>query len=184
MKPHEIKRYSKFLSLVLRHRPQILGLTLDHAGWVDVGELLAASEHKGKSLTREILLDVVENNDKKRFEIVDGRIRARQGHSLPVSLELDPVTPPETLFHGTATRYLSAIQRDGLKKRRRHHVHLSPDVETARRVGMRHGKPVILQIDAATMYQDGHIFYLSGNGVWLTERVPWRYIEIVTDETS
>ncbi len=172
---------SKFLSYHLRHRPGELGLELAPGGWVPVEVLLAASARKGFPIAREELEEVVARNDKRRFAFDESgkSIRARQGHSTPVNLGLEPVEPPSALYHGTPEKSLPAVLREGLKKMRRHHVHLSPDGETARRVGARRGRPVVLEVDACTMRRDGHDFYLSENGVWLVERVPSRYLKRV-----
>ena len=171
-------RISKFLSLVLRHEPERIGLRLDEAGWASVDELLRAAAAAGQSISREVLLDVVATNDKQRFALSpDGtRIRASQGHSIAVELGLTPMTPPPILFHGTASRFLAAILADGLHPAARRYVHLSADEATARRVGQRHGSPVVLRVDAAAMHADGHAFYRSANGVWLTGAVPPRYL--------
>lgn len=172
------KTISKTLSYWLRHRPDVGGLTLDAQGWASVDQLLSALGHKhGVGFDR--LLAVVETNDKQRFEFSADleQIRARQGHSVEVELDLPPSPPPERLFHGTVDRFLDAIRADGLKKMNRHHVHLSPDRVTAEKVGARRGKPVILVIDAAAMARDGHAFMVSGNGVRLTDVVPPAYID-------
>lgn len=171
-------RLSKFLSLVLRHRPQRIGLALDKAGWADVPELLTKANAAGVLLTYEQLQQIVAESDKQRFAFNhDGtRIRANQGHSIDVDLGLEPLAPPEIVYHGTAVRFLSSIRQQGLLPRQRHHVHLSRDAETAVRVGQRHGKPVVLVIRAGDMYHDGHLFYRSANGVWLTDHVPPIYI--------
>jgi putative RNA 2'-phosphotransferase len=175
MQPRQI---SKFLSLVLRHEPEKIGLSLDAAGWVSVDDLMAACRQHGKMITFEQLKDVVANNDKQRFSFsADGNlIRANQGHSVAVELGYKPATPPVTLFHGTAVRFLNSIKEHGLLKGQRHHVHLSNDIETATKVGQRHGKPMVLYVNAEQMHHDGFIFYLSTNGVWLTEHVPVQYL--------
>lgn len=164
---------SRFLALVLRHDPGRIGLTLDRAGWADIDALIAcaAAHHP---LTHALIERAVAENDKRRYAIsADGRrIRARQGHSVAVDLGLPAVAPPPVLYHGTATRFLDAILREGLSRRRRRHVHLSADAATAARVGARHGRPVVLRIDAAAMAAAGHVFHLSENGVWLTDAVP------------
>ena len=172
------RNVSKFLSYVLRHNPDTIGIELDEAGWVDVNELLAGCERNGRHLTREELAEVVATNDKQRFAFSqDGRsIRASQGHSIPVDLGYAPTPPPAVLYHGTVEGNLPAITREGITKGDRHAVHLSPDRETAAKVGSRHGRPVVLEIDAAAMHADGHRFYLSANGVWLTEHVPPAYV--------
>jgi putative RNA 2'-phosphotransferase len=169
---------SKYLSLVLRHNPAAAGVTLDAEGWVRVEDLLAGAARQGHSFTRAELEEVVQTNEKQRFAFnSDGRrIRANQGHSVSVDLDLTPETPPEILYHGTVERFLSSIMERGLDQRTRQHVHLSSDVATATRVGSRRGKPVILKIAAADMHADGFRFYCSANGVWLTERVPPQYI--------
>lgn len=174
---YTVVRLSKFLSRVLRHDPTSIGLTLDAQGWADVDALLAGAKRAGVPLTLERLRQVVAENDKQRFTLSDdGRIRANQGHSIPVDLGLEPRRPPAQLYHGTADRFVADIRRDGLSPRRRNHVHLSPDEATATRVGARHGRPVVLVIEAARLHDAGHIFYLAENGVWLTDRVPPEYI--------
>ena len=165
---------SKFLSLILRHQPEKIGLSLDANGWASIDDLLRLSTAKGRPLTRALLDEVVETNDKQRFVFNEDRsmIRASQGHSVAVDLELSAVAPPPVLFHGTATRFLESIRVQGLLKGSRQHVHLSPDESTAIRVGQRHGKPVVLRIAAGRMQLEGHKFYRSANGVWLTDHVP------------
>ncbi len=174
----ELVRTSKFLSLVLRHRPERLDLTLEAGGWVPVDALLAAAKRAGVPLDNALLQDVVAQNDKKRFAFSeDGlRIRANQGHSVPIDLGLEPTAPPERLFHGTALRFLGSIRQQGLLRKKRHHVHLSPDVDTATAVGKRHGKPVVLTIKAQQMHEAGVLFYQSKNNVWLTEHVAPGYL--------
>jgi putative RNA 2'-phosphotransferase len=170
---------SKFLSFVLRHQPQAIGLELDAQGWVAIDRLLAQCRAHGRDLSREALTEVVETSPKRRFAVSeDGqRIRASQGHSVEVQLGYEPATPPEVLFHGTVASVLGSIKSLGLAKMARHHVHLSPDSQTARAVGARRGKPVVLKIAAGRMHRDGHSFFLSANGVWLTDRVPAQYID-------
>ena len=169
---------SKFLSLVLRHRPDVISIELDAEGWVPVEDLLAACAQHGRAISREQLDTVVRTNDKQRFAFsADGtRIRANQGHSLPVDLGLVPVEPPDLLYHGTVPRFLDSIRRDGLTKGNRHHVHLSPDIQTATKVGKRRGRPIVLVIEAGRMFRDGHKFFRSENGVWLTDAVPPAYL--------
>jgi putative RNA 2'-phosphotransferase len=180
MDKREAKHKSKFLSLVLRHRPEVIGLELDENGWASVDELLAkmASEAQ-KDFTFEELRYIVANNDKKRFAFSDDlrMIRANQGHSVKVDLSLKGKVPPGLLYHGTAIKNLESIRKAGLKKGQRHHVHLSADRDTAIKVGGRHGKPVVLTIAAMNMYQSGIPFFLSENGVWLTDHVPVQFIE-------
>jgi putative RNA 2'-phosphotransferase len=173
----QLTRLSKRLSRALRHDPAAAGLTLDAAGWIPVDALLAAMR-----IDRADLDAVVAGNDKRRFAVETGpdgveRIRASQGHSVPVDLGLTPATPPDLLYHGTGTTALASIRGTGLHCAARHHVHLSPDRETAHRVGARRRGPVaILTVDAAAMARDGHLFYRSANGVWLTDEVPPRYL--------
>lgn len=169
---------SKFLSLVLRHKPERIRLKLDRNGWADVEELIAKARQAGVQLDKEILRQVVAQNDKKRFAFNEEatRIRASQGHSISIDLDLTLVIPPENLYHGTATRFLGSIKAEGLLPRGRHHVHLSGDEKTARSVGKRHGKPVVLVIKSGEMAKQGFKFYQSANGVWLTDKVPVEYI--------
>jgi putative RNA 2'-phosphotransferase len=171
-------RISKFLSLVLRHQPDKVGLTLDEAGWVDVDELIAACAAKGRRFSRAELDHVVATNNKKRFAYSeDGRrIRASQGHSVTVELGLEAAEPPEVLYHGTASGTLPLILAEGLRPMSRQDVHLSADVETAVRVGSRHGRPVVLVVDARGLAAQGHVFRVSANGVWLTDRVPPQWL--------
>lgn len=175
--PH-IVRISKFLSQILRHRPDKIGLNLDENGWADVAELLEKAAEKGTVIDRETLQVVVDTNDKKRFAFSDDglRIRASQGHSIDIDLDLKPQAPPEILFHGTAESSLKSIRREGLLPMRRQHVHLSKDLETAQKVGGRHGKAVVLTIKTGEMARQRFKFYLSDNGVWLTETVPASFI--------
>lgn len=173
-----MSRESKFLSLVLRHKPDEIGLQLDKHGWVRVDELLRKLKKANRKLSRGELMQLVENNDKKRFTLSeDGlRIRAAQGHSVNVDLGLEPRCPPDELYHGTASANLDAIFSDGLNPGRRHQVHLSLDPDTAERVGQRHGKPVVLRVEAQRMLEDGFLFYCADNGVWLTDKVPAVYL--------
>lgn len=169
-------RVSKFLARHLRHDPGRIGLILGPAGWVPVEELLSAAAAHGFPITPAELARVVETDDKRRYVIEDDRIRASQGHSVPVDLGLPPAQPPEVLYHGTVGRFLSAIRREGLRPMGRHHVHLSPDRDTAVRVGARRGAPAVLVVRAGAMHADGHVFHLSANGVWLTGHVPPAYL--------
>src|SRR6266581_7593836 len=170
----EIIRTSKFLSLVLRHEPERVGLKLGEAGWVGVDELLKAVNSHGVSLTLDQLKHIVATSDKKRFAFSeDGlRIRASQGHSVEVDLQYEAQTPPELLYHGTASRFIDSIRKDGLQRMGRHHVHLSAETSITVQVGARHGKPVLLTIHAGEMHRTAHVFYRSANGVWLVEHVP------------
>ncbi|MBC9714151.1 RNA 2'-phosphotransferase [Streptomyces sp. TRM66268-LWL] len=169
-------RVSKYLSKHLRHEPHRIGLTLDANGWVEIETLIAAAAAHGFTFTRAELDHVVAHNDKKRFAVDGTRIRASQGHSVEVDLDLPPATPPPYLYHGTVARHLDAIRAQGLSAMARHDVHLSADRETATRVGARRGRPVILSVDAGAMHRDGHEFRISANGVWLTASVPPQYL--------
>ncbi|MEU3453464.1 RNA 2'-phosphotransferase [Micromonospora sp. NPDC006766] len=177
MQHRDLVRVSKKMSFALRHDPARFSLALDRAGWTPVADLLAAL-----GITRVQLDAVVAGNDKQRFAVERGpdgvdRIRANQGHSVPVDLGLAPATPPDLLYHGTSESAVPAIRAEGLRRGRRHHVHLSPDVETARRVGARRdGAVMVLTVDAAAMADDGFVFYRSPNGVWLTASVPPAYL--------
>ena len=178
MNQSELKSLSKFLSLILRHEPERIGLILNDAGWASIDALLKNASAAGRPMTREQLETVVATSDKKRFSISeDGmRIRANQGHSIEVDLGLLPAEPPDVLYHGTATRFLKSILAAGLDKRERHHVHLTHDVDIAKSVGQRYGVVVVLTVAAARMHADGHTFFRSENGVWLTDAVPAHYL--------
>jgi putative RNA 2'-phosphotransferase len=169
-------KVSKYLSKHLRHQPGNIGITLEHGGWVEIDTLLDAAAAHGFAITREELDRAVATNDKKRFAIEGTRVRASQGHSVDVDLGLPPATPPAYLYHGTVARNLDAIRAEGLRPMSRHDVHLSPDRETATRVGARRGRPVVLAVDAGAMHRDGHVFHVSENGVWLTKAVPPQYL--------
>lgn len=171
-------KVSKFLSLILRHKPETVGIALDDGGWAEVAELLPAMAQHGTELSFDELVKVVETNDKQRFSFNEDRtrIRAAQGHSKQVELGYAPAVPPNRLFHGSVAKFLGSIREQGLVPGSRQQVHLSVDVETAERVGQRRGQPVVLTIDAAAMQADGHAFFVSDNGVWLTDKVPPRYI--------
>ena len=173
------KHRSKFLSLVLRHEPQRIGIVLDSAGWTDVAALLTATAAHGTPITRDELVQIVATSDKQRFALSEdgARIRANQGHSVEVELELAPATPPTVLYHGTVDRFVDSIRAQGLIKGERHHVHLSADVETAQKVGGRRGRYAILVVRAGEMAEAGHPFFVSQNGVWLTEHVPVEFID-------
>lgn len=175
---------SKFLSLVLRHRPETIGVELDAEGWLDIERLINAANEYGHALSLEAVHTIIAENDKQRFALSDDglRIRANQGHSIrSVELRLSSVEPPRQLFHGTVAPFLDGIRALGLQKRARNHVHLSADVDTAYRVGMRRGKPVVLTIDSEAMHAARMLFYLSENGVWLTDSVPVEYITFPAD---
>ncbi|CDM91709.1 RNA 2'-phosphotransferase [Xenorhabdus bovienii] len=172
-------KISKFLSYVLRHQPESIGLTLDNEGWADIGVLIKCAEKHGKHLNHALIATIVETNDKKRFAISDDqkRIRAVQGHSSQkVNISYQAQVPPVVLYHGTATRFLDSIFQQGLVAGSRHYVHLSADEATAIKVGQRHGKPGILKINAQLIHEQGFKFHQADNGVWLTKSVPVKYI--------
>lgn len=175
----ETTRISKFLSLVLRHQPELIGLALDENGWASVPELLEKLQLNDMAVSHAFLQHLVATNNKKRFAFNEDqtRIRASQGHSVTVDLDYAPSIPPEILYHGTAAKNLPAILQSGLLKQGRQHVHLSADKETAIRVGQRHGKPVVLNVMANAMQKDGYVFFLSANDVWLTHEVPAVYLK-------
>lgn len=179
---NQSKKISKLLSLILRHQPETAHITLDEQGWTDVQTLLTnIAQYKHLTINLEQLKFVVETNNKKRFAFNEGetKIRASQGHSVKIELGYEPTPPPEFLYHGTATRFLHSIEKEGLNKSSRHHVHLSIDHATATNVGTRHGVPVILKIHAQKMHNDGYEFFVSENKVWLTEEIPTKYFEIL-----
>ena len=185
MTDKETIKTSKFLSLILRHEPEVVGLKLGEAGWVSVDELLEAVNRHGTALTLAQLQHIVATSDKKRFAFSeDGqRIRASQGHSVEVDLQYAAQTPPEILYHGTATRFLDGIRKDGLQRMARHDVHLSAETKVTFQVGGRHGKPVLLTIRAGEMHRAGFVFRCSANGVWLVNHVPPQFIECPTSST-
>ncbi|MFE7105875.1 RNA 2'-phosphotransferase [Streptomyces sp. NPDC057575] len=169
-------KVSKYLSKHLRHQPERIGITLDAKGWVPIDTLLRAMARNNVPLTRAELDHVVAVNDKQRFAVENGRIRASQGHTVPVDLDLPPAEPPAYLYHGTVGHALDSIRNEGLRPMARTHVHLSPDRETATRVGARRGRPVVLSVDAGAMHRAGHTFHVSANGVWLTTSVPPEFL--------
>lgn len=174
----QLKHISKFMSLVLRHKPEEIDLQVNENGWANVEELIEKINAKGIKVDKGTIDEVVATNDKKRFAFNDDKtmIRASQGHSIEVELDLPVTIPPDILYHGTATRFLESILTEGLQKQSRQHIHLSATIEAAIVVGSRHGKPVILTINAKAMQDAGCKFYLSANGVWLTDVVPVQYI--------
>lgn len=180
MKEQNTKKISKFLSLVLRHKPEVIGISLDQNGWVGVDVLLEAMNKNGKQVDRPLLEEVVATNNKKRFAFNEdkSKIRASQGHSVDIELGLKEIQPPDKLFHGTAKKNVDSIFKIGLEKRGRNHVHLSSDDITAIKVGGRHGKPVVLVVMSGEMHRDGMKFYRSENGVYLTDSVDPRYIRL------
>lgn len=176
------RELSKRLSYVLRHRPDSIGVELDAAGWVELTDLVRKLQESGSDITETDMAGVVSRSDKQRFELVDGRIRAAQGHSVEVDLGLEVASAPETLWHGTVERFLDSIMSEGLQPSGRTHVHLSDSLSTARSVGSRRGKPVILTVAAAALQIDGHEFFLSSNGVWLTSHAPPTHLKVSQHE--
>ena len=172
------KDLSKFISLVLRHKPEVAGITLDEFGWANVNQLLANMNRNGRQIDMCLLENIVDTDSKRRYSFNEDKtlIRANQGHSIPVNVNLTETIPPDILYHGTATRFLDSIKQQGIKSMSRLYVHLSTDIETATKVGKRHGKCVVLSINTKQMYHDGIKFFLSENGVWLTEYVDWKYV--------
>lgn len=172
-------KLSKFLSLVLRHQPDAIGIEMDENGWTDVKPLLDKMCAKGKTIDFKTLEVVVDTNNKKRFSFNENKtkIRANQGHSIDVDLGFTAKHPPEILYHGTASKYLSNIYKEGLQKQKRHHVHLSKDLQTAHSVGKRHGALVVFEVNAKEMSEKGYTFYESENGVWLTDSVPVQFLK-------
>lgn len=177
----EVDKLSIFISLVLRHKPDAAGIQLDEHGWANVDELIEGISKTGRKIDLDILEEIVRTDKKQRYSFNENKslIRANQGHSIPVDVELDEKQPPQYLYHGTAERFLNAIMTEGLKPMSRLYVHLSKDKKTAVKVGKRHGSPVVLMVRAEEMWKDGIKFYLSQNGVWLTKYIDVRYIEIL-----
>ena len=169
----------KFISLILRHKPEVIGITLDENGWADTKELLSGINASGRYIDLTILERIVRENNKKRYSFNEDKtkIRANQGHSVHVDVEMKEMQPPDELYHGTAARFLESIREKGILKMNRQYVHLSADVETAKAVGKRHGKPVVLVIDTKKMVEDGYHFWLSDNGVWQSEEIKWEYVK-------
>lgn len=169
---------SKYISLILRHKPEVVGLKLDEHGWVNVAQLIGGVSRK-YLINQSILEEIVETDNKQRysFNADKTKIRANQGHSVNVDVELEEYQPPEILWHGTDKKFVNAINEQGLIPKSRLYVHLSKDPETARQVGARHGEPVLYVVSAGQMFRDGYKFYLSKNGVWLTKEVPVKYLE-------
>ena len=183
MKQYDDTRLSRFLCRVLRHQPECIGLSLDRNGWADIRELIGKIRAQDIFIDRETLDRIVREDSKQRYAVSpDGtHIRTNQGHSIAVSIEMEERTPPDTLYHGTAARFLDSIRRDGIRRMSRQYVHLSPDIPTAVNVGRRHGKPVVLVIDTAKMAADGYFFKVSENHVWQSDDIPWRYVQKVLD---
>ena len=170
---------SKYIALILRHKPEIIGIELDEHGWANVSDLIAGVS-KTYPLDMELLEKIVSEDEKQRYSFNEDKtlIRANQGHSVPVDVELEVAKPPEILYHGTGEKYVTSINDQGLIPKSRLYVHLSGDIDTAMKVGMRHGKPVVYEVKSGVMERDGYIFYLSVNGVWLTKAVPIKYLNI------
>lgn len=168
----------KFLCLILRHKPNLIGITLDQNGWANTQELIDALNKTNKKISIEQLVSIVNTDNKNRFSFNEdkSKIRANQGHSIPVDLGLIELVPPAILYHGTSERYINSIKQEGIHKRTRQYVHLSTDIEKAIAVGKRHGNPIVLKINTEQMFLDGYKFYLSENGVWLTDNVPYQYV--------
>lgn len=172
---------SRYMSLILRHKPEVIEITLDEHGWASVNDLICGVEKNNPGFNMDILEQIVRTDSKQRYSFNDDKslIRANQGHSINVDMELKEKEPPEYLYHGTGEKYVESINQDGLIPKSRLYVHLSKDIKTAENVGKRHGKEVVYRINSGQMYRDGYKFYLSKNGVWLTKEVPVKYLEIV-----
>lgn len=172
-------KLSRFVSLILRHKPETIGLTLDNQGYVSIDELLQGINNSGRTINRFILNEIVSSDNKNRYSFNENNtmIRANQGHSIPVNLNLQELTPPEILYHGTVKKYYKSIIENGLIPKDRMYVHLSEDIETAIEVGSRRGKPVLLIVKAREMYNNGYVFYKSKNGIWLISEVDNKYIK-------
>ncbi len=177
---NENMRISKFMSLILRHKPEEIGLTLDEYGYINISDLIKGLNKKGYKVTISDIERIVAEDGKQRYSFNDDKtkIKANQGHSIKVNLELQAVEPPKVLYHGTATRFIESMRKEGIKKQNRQYVHLSADVETATKVGKRHGELIIFKINSEQMSKDGYKFFLSENKVWLTDYVPVKYFEI------
>lgn len=178
LKMSDLVKLGKYLSLILRHKPEVIDIKLDEHGWADVDELLAGMNRQGRFIDRELLDEIVKTNNKKRYQYNDDftKIRANQGHSINVDVNLQEKIPPDILYHGTALRYLDEIKLFGIKKMNRLYVHLSKDKETAINVGKRHGKAIVLEIDTKKMLSDGYIFYCSNNGIWQCDDIDFKYV--------
>ena len=176
-----LQNISRYMSLILRHKPEVIGISLDKHGWAVVDDLINGIAKNNEGFNMAILKEIVETDNKQRYSFNDDKtlIRANQGHSIPVDVELEDKEPPKFLYHGTGEKYVSSILEQGLIPKSRLYVHLSKDIETAKNVGRRHGKEVVYKIEAHEMYQDGYKFYLSVNGVWLAKGVPLQYMQAI-----
>lgn len=175
----KLDKLSVFVSLVLRHKPDVVGITLDVHGWANVDELINGINNTGRRINRAMLEEIVRTDNKQRYSFNTDKtlIRANQGHSIPVDVELKEQEPPDFLYHGTADKFIKGIMIKGLKPMSRLYIHLSKDIETAKKVGKRHGNPVVFKVHSGQMEHDGIKFYLSENGVWLTKKVDVKYLE-------
>lgn len=178
---NDLVKMGKYLSLILRHKPELIYLKIDEHGWVEVDQLLKGINDSGRYISKEMLDIIVNTNNKKRYQYNDDqtKIRANQGHSIKVDVELQEKVPPDILYHGTAQKYLDKIKKSGIRKMNRLYVHLSKDIQTAINVGKRHGQPIVLVIDTKKMLRDGYKFYYSYNGVWLCDDIAYSYVEEV-----
>lgn len=178
-----LETISKFISMILRHKPEVINITLDEHGWANVDELINGIAEQYPGFTIKELEKIVKTDNKQRYSFNEDKslIRANQGHSIPVDVELDEKTPPDILYHGTGAKYVTSIDKQGLKPKSRLYVHLSKDTTTAINVGARHGTPIVYTVDASQMIKDGYKFYLSANGVWLTKEVPTKYLKKIGD---
>lgn len=176
--PYSLKETSMYLSLILRHKPEVIGIKLDEHGWANVDELISGVA-KTRPMNMETLEEIVRTDEKQRYSFNDDKtlIRANQGHSVPVDVELEKAEPPEILYHGTGEKFTASIDKQGLISKSRLYVHLSPDLQTALKVGRRHEKPVAYLVQAGKMRRDGYVFYRSANGVWLTKEAPIKYLQ-------
>ena len=177
----DLNNISKYMSLILRHKPDVIGIELDEHGWANVNDLISGIEKDNHGFNFELLEEIVRSDSKQRYSFNDDKslIRANQGHSVNVDVELKEKEPPEYLYHGTGEKYVKFINQDGLIPKSRLYVHLSKDIKTAENVGKRHGKEIIYRINSGRMYRNGYKFYLSENGIWLTKEAPVKYLEMV-----
>lgn len=177
----DLNNISKYMSLILRHKPDVIGIELDEHGWANVNDLISGIEKDNHGFNFELLEEIVRSDSKQRYSFNDDKslIRANQGHSVNVDVELKEKEPPEYLYHGTGEKYVKFINQDGLIPKSRLYVHLSKDIKTAENVGKRHGKEIIYRINSGRMYRNGYKFYLSENGIWLTKEASVKYLEMV-----